>query len=163
MSGVKTKTFDQFMTKQSDKWKSSKKDGTKMTVVLHSCRTGRVVKGTSYAKQLSADNPDVIVVAPTERVYFGGNKEKGPYEVKYGDEKGDYTKIKADGKPDKTRTDNSGTWNVYYGGNLVGTVNKQSDIKGEDLEYFKETLQGNPYQEAKQDNTYVAPTQIIEQ
>ena len=87
-----------------------------------------------------------------------------PYVAKYADENGDYTKFDKNGLPDKTRTNTSGIWNVFYDGKLVGTVNKQSNITGEDLAVFKAIYQGIGIldQETKKDNTDVVPTQVNE-
>ena len=166
MSGVTPKNFNRIMTQKSKKWRE-RKNGQKMAIVLHSCRTGRIVerKGVkkSYAMDLSKKYSDVIFVAPTERDYFS-DKEKGPYIAKYADEDGNYTKKLSNGLFDKTRTNKEGIWNVYYDGKWQGTIPKQSDIKGEDLDFYKEVLQRErvTVDNAKQDNTSVDSPDIIE-
>ncbi len=119
------KQFDNVMKKISEKWKN-RKEGDNLTVVLHSCRTGRETKDgdESFVEKLSTEFKDVTFAAPDERDYFSAkNGELGPYKAKYADENADYTKFDANGNPNKEKSEKWGNWRVFKNGKEILRIN----------------------------------------
>ena len=101
------KTMDEFLTKHSEVWRNRKKDEI-ITIVLHSCRTGKSIEGKeSVAEKIANELGNVRIIAPDERVYFGMFGEIGPYKAKNQDANGEYT------KGEKSMSDVRGNWNVF--------------------------------------------------
>ncbi len=109
------------------------KEGEAITVVLHSCRTGRTTtdkngkRGRIFCAKNIYSIPGVTIIAPDERdVFFsdpneaGSAREGGPMQAKYSDENGDYTKEDKNGDHNKELSGEMGNWNVFQGGKQTG-------------------------------------------
>lgn len=128
---IKTaKQFDDMMKKESPEYKKARAEKTHITVILHSCRTGRITfdkngKPIPSVAQRYSTIPGVTVIAPDERDMFTVTDAKDPstaYEV--GPRVGDNTDSNGNWKSkDKTthtfKNGRFGKWNTYKNGNLV--------------------------------------------
>jgi hypothetical protein len=78
-----TKDFQKFLSAESKTWQTKGKD-EQVTIVLHSCETGKESDGnSSFARQLSKDLKNTTIIAPTENVVVdNNNKELGSYSTK---------------------------------------------------------------------------------
>ncbi len=141
--------FDKMLSEESSEWKN-RVPGQKMVVVLHSCGTGRDYKykkgdkkgqTTNLAQKLSKAFPDVIFVAPDERIQVVQNKNEGPTSgievgVKksvFTDENADYIEDKNGAEMNKNHTFSKefGKWNVYEGGQKVNEYKGNEKMTGE--------------------------------
>ncbi len=101
----------------------NRKEGDNVTVVIHSCRTGRSFtdeKGrynASFAEKMSAAFPDLTIIAPDERDAFSSDgREMGPRKID------DPKNLRGDYKDGAEHSVNQeiGNWNVFEGGKLQG-------------------------------------------
>jgi RHS repeat-associated protein len=123
---IRIRTAEQletFLSKNSKTWQN-KGDGDQVTIVLHSCNTGRDNKdGTaSFAQKVSESDifKDATIVAPNERVYFSENGEIGAYKAKYANEHGEYKRDENGRVKSKARSDIPGSWRVFEKGKQIG-------------------------------------------
>ncbi len=101
----------------------------KLVVILHSCRVGRSYfdeNGNyvpSVAEHLSNSFPNMTIIAPDERDYFGKYGELGPIQIKFPENKrADYSKVKS-----HERSDLMGHWNIFQGGKWIGQYDSDYD------------------------------------
>ncbi len=117
------KQLEKFLSKNSETWQN-KGDGDKVTIVLHSCNTGRNNKdGTaSFAEKVSESDifKDATIVAPNERVYFSKNGEIGAYKAKYANEHGEYKRDENGEIKSKAKSETPGSWRVFEKGKQTG-------------------------------------------
>ena len=130
-------TFNKILSEQSEKWKN-RKEGDILTVILHSCNTGR--GNSSIAQKLSIAFKNVKFIAPTERDYFSRWGEKGTYKAQYADTDGSY-KTDENGKViSKERSDELGSWRVFLDGKEIGKYKgnwtpKENPTKADEVLY----------------------------
>jgi RHS repeat-associated protein len=130
-------TFNKILSEQSEKWKN-RKEGDILTVILHSCNTGR--GNSSIAQKLSIAFKNVKFIAPTERDYFSRWGEKGTYKAQYADTDGSY-KTDENGKViSKERSDELGSWRVFLDGKETGKYKgnwtpKENPTKADEVLY----------------------------
>ena len=117
------KQLETFLSKNCKTWQN-KGDGDQVTIVLHSCNTGRDNKdGTaSFAEKVSESDifKDATIVAPNERVYFSESGEIGAYQAKYANEHGEYKRDENGEVKSKAKSDNPGSWRVFEKGKQTG-------------------------------------------
>ena len=117
--------LDKLLSKYSKIWQN-KEEGEQVTLILHSCKTGRDGENgmASFAEQISGaeEFEDVTVIAPDERVYFSeGKGEIGAYKAKYADENGEYKLDKNSRVKSRERSDKPGKWNIFEDGEKTGS------------------------------------------
>jgi len=117
------KDLQKFLEKNSSTWQNKKVD-EKITIILHSCRTGRDAKdgSDSFAKKISESKifENTTIIAPNERVYINEDGEVGSYKAKYADKFGDYKFSDELGMPKKTdKSDTPGSWLIFEKGDLI--------------------------------------------
>lgn len=165
-------------SQEKDKWTSRTKEKP-VIVVLHSCRTGRVITKdgkkieSSIAEKLSK-KPNSIIVAPDERNvskdYIFFDKELGPYKYSNIDENGTYKKYK-EGKndaighpiPDSERTNIPGNWIIYQGGKEIGRMPSSNPPTGDEVKKYLENIgKLNQEQKNEENNKDFVPVGISE-
>lgn len=131
------KRLNSLLGKLSSEWKETK-DHSGMTVVIHSCRTGKCTTDANnnavdpIAQVISGSEEfkGVTIIAPTERDYFDDSgKEIGPYVSKFTDNNSDY-KPNIPREKHGQRTNERGKWNVFKDGKLVGSYDGNWTPKG---------------------------------
>lgn len=79
---------------------------------MHSCATGSEGKdGKSFAEKLSGKHENLLVIAPTEKVWMGENKES----------------------VGKSSNSENGQWKVFYKGKTLGTISGKNNTLKEIL------------------------------
>lgn len=74
-----TKDFKNFLNRYSKVW-INRKEGEQVKIVLHSCETGKSIKGEeNFAQKISSDLSNTVVVAPNRNVYTRNGHEIGTY------------------------------------------------------------------------------------
>ncbi|WP_235819434.1 SH3 domain-containing protein [Flavobacterium oreochromis] len=107
---------------KSDVYKNAKST-EKIVVVLHSCRTGRSFfkENGQYlkaiAQKISAEYPNLILIAPDERGAFIPGKELGPRKITNAKNK---RADPVDGEHGKVDINTPGHWNLFEGGEWKG-------------------------------------------
>lgn len=116
--------FERFLSDKSKIWKN-RKEGEIITIVLHSCRTGRRASNMfSFAEKMAKSMTNVRIIAPDERDYFTLTGEIGPYKAKKQDMNGEYTDSK-----DHSKSDTSGEWHVFTSPNINKAIKPGIDTE----------------------------------
>ena len=104
---------------KSDIWRR-KKEGEKITIVLHACQTG---KGENpFAQNLSRDLKDVFIIAPDQKDYFISEKELGPQDRnREHNVDGDNQNKSEDKEYDFQKEFKSGNWITFQNGKPVAS------------------------------------------
>ena len=75
-----SKSFLKFLSENSKVW-NNKKNNENITIVLHSCETGKQNDhGMSFAQSLSREVENAAIIAPTDNVYTCDGVELGTYK-----------------------------------------------------------------------------------
>ena len=104
-----SKDFKTFLSEKSHIWRN-RKEGEKVTIILHSCETGQ--GKDSFAEKMSKELDNTIVIAPDEKVAV--NKETRLNAVFK-------TEIVGDGKNKWAKPIRQGQWKVFENGNVTAT------------------------------------------
>ena len=127
----KTKTigdveqFEKFLSENFEMW-SNKKEGEHITIVLHSCLTGKGGEN-SFAAKMSKDLDNTTIIAPTRKqtviIYEDGTqKEEVSTYVPATNWKGEATTRRLEG-----------VWGIYQGGKQIDTLSGNSSPMAKDM------------------------------
>jgi hypothetical protein len=113
INGITTKIrtpndFEAFLSENFEMWKN-REDGEHITIVLHSCETGKGVEG-SFAAKMSKDLENTTVIAPTKTLTIGYSENNFREQV--------FDKYEKNKMPFYIYREpkNKGFWNVYKNG-----------------------------------------------
>ncbi len=133
----------QAVLEKSDVYQTNK-NSENIVVIIHSCRAGRSYvdeKGNyipSYAEQMSAEYPNLTIIAPDERDAFSTEgKELGPRKID--DQKNNRADYK-DGAEHKVNN-KSGNWYVFKNGKNTGSYSSDDYDATEAPSWFERIFQ----------------------
>ena len=110
------KDFSKFLNDNSSIWREKCKD-EKVTIVLHSCSTGKEDEGqNSFARQMSKDLENTTIIAPNQDIQVDEVEKENDKSVKT-------TELKEDVRDENG---DEGKWIKYKGGELKTTYDSDS-------------------------------------